>query len=467
MNRKKKWGLVGVTMLAGCVAASACSGGGERASRAVGSPDEATAARPLRATSPSTTPAPQVGSGPPPRADVAELLAHPPAAGESVEIDAFYAAAYALGPFPGDFPPPVDACPRRPEALLTDRPFPLFLRYLESKRSNELPDGAAWLVAAHLPRYAYPDGPYHARFRGHLGDPAFADCPDAERIFVVEAVVETYEPSDREVWAALAAPDDSVEWPRAAEPAFGYSVAYPPDWQVERTDDGGLRLRDPSWPDYPVTVRVTAGESDPRAGTYRQRFAPCADTPPLEVLWWSCREEQGERCVRAFLSGRGRTYDVALDYPVGFDAPQALLTRYTAIVDRFQIDGMPTKTATPTPRTTLGGGPFWTRGQAERMALSMIPSGPWTVSDARLVSVAEAGRLNLCAMHRAPMRPCDDVSLDTDGVWIVRLVGSFDGRPATYYTYLDANEGHHLCTAEEGTRPGPGALPSATPIGPG
>ena len=61
------------------------------------------------------------------------------------------------------------------------------------------PAEAAWLVAA-VPEQAqpgshtsYPSLPYHARLRGYLGEAAFGDCVAAERIFVVEQVVQVYE----------------------------------------------------------------------------------------------------------------------------------------------------------------------------------------------------------------------------------------------------------------------------------
>ena len=127
----------------------------------------------------------------------------------------------------------------------------------------------------------------------------------------------------------------------------------------------------------------------------------------------------------------------------------------------FWIENRATVTPTPAAKQALGDGPFWTRGQAEDMALHMIPFGPWEVTDARLVTEADALRLNLCHMTRED--PDNPWYTYPEGVWIVELTGNFDGRDTVYYTYVDAETGFHLCTAETGTRQGPGSLPTETP----
>jgi len=98
------------------------------------------------------------------------------------------------------------------------------------------------------------------------------------------------------------------------------------------------------------------------------------------------------------------------------------------------------------------------------MALSMIPFGPWSVTDARLISEAEALSLNLCDMRRDD--PNNKWYTFPEGVWVIEMTGNFDGRDTVYYTYLDAETGQHVCTAEKGTRQGPGSLPTATPAPP-
>jgi hypothetical protein len=83
------------------------------------------------------------------------------------------------------------------------------------------------------------------------------------------------------------------------------------------------------------------------------------------------------------------------------------------------------------------------------MALIMIPHGPWSVTDAELVPEAEALERGLCDMRRDD--PDNHRYPYPEGVWIVELAGNFDGKDTVYYTYLDAETGHHLCTAEIGS----------------
>jgi hypothetical protein len=125
---------------------------------------------------------------------VADLLRHPPAPGTSAEVDAYYSGA-TYSPVPGGFMS--TRCPSRRNAALTDRPLLAQVHVLNAVYGNAVPEDAPWLIAAKgeakTPDPRLADLPYHARLRGHLGNPAFAQCQDAERIFVVEAVVKTYQ----------------------------------------------------------------------------------------------------------------------------------------------------------------------------------------------------------------------------------------------------------------------------------
>jgi len=157
--------------------------------------------QPLMGISVTGTPLQEVASPGSPLRGVAELLAEPPAAGETVEVDAYFSGAVPTY-LPG--PPRVLGdevyCPTYSTWMvaLTDQAFPPVLRVLNGTHSNMLPAGGGWLAAT-TPEGTQPGGmtvpdlPYRGRFRGHLGDPAFAGCPDAGRIFVVEEVVEVYE----------------------------------------------------------------------------------------------------------------------------------------------------------------------------------------------------------------------------------------------------------------------------------
>ena len=193
------------------------------------------------------------------------------------------------------------------------------------------------------------------------------------------------------------------------------------------------------------------------AGLYRQSRSDYERegdaVPPLVVRTSSCAAPAREACIRAEIASSGRVYSFEMRYPVGPGASQALLTAFHLIVDRFRIDGRPTFTPTPTPRDTLGPGPFLSAEEAVSRALAGIPYGPWEVERARLVDEAAARRMNLCGLNGG-MMTYGDFAGHPEGVWVVTMRGLMDGVPAVYHTYLDGVLGWHLCTAADGTRPG-------------
>jgi len=402
---------------------------------------------------------------------VADLLAEPPAAGEKVEVDAYFSGATPTY-LPG--PPRVLGdqvyCPTYSTWMtaLTDRPFPPLLRVLNSTSSNLLPADGAWLAATTIEgtqpgQTAVPDLPYRARFRGHLGDPAFAACPDAGRIFVVEEVTEVYEqesPGGGEGMSPLQAPDDYVEWPRYDDAALGFSLSYPPDWTVfPMLDEGSVAavaVRSPQWPDCPVAVRVYEGE------TWYDQYEPASIPPLLQGdafglftqgwVWGesagtqglagytverSCRQDGADcRMVRALFSGNGYTYELSLTYPLGFEAPQALLTAYTAMVEGLRLDPLPGPTPTPPIKEELGPGPFI----GQEAALAAVQEGQAVeLLEAHLVSEAEA---------RLQADACSTFAGHPEGVWLVRVRGKFEEMERTMLFFVDAVSGVQLCGEE-------------------
>jgi hypothetical protein len=400
---------------------------------------------------------------------VADLLRNPPAPGETVEVDAYFSGAGALV-FPGGPPPPSDQvfCPTffSWSSALTGRPFTAALLLLNGVQSNTLLDDAPWLVAttpeATRPGVrVVPQLPYHARLRGHLGDPAFAHCPHADRIFVVEDVVTVYaeQPPDPSAYQ-MELPDDYADWPRYHDAELGYSLPYPHDWQVERPSEPGvvsaIALRALQWPGYPVVVRVHAGE------TRYDQYDPVSAPPLLHgegfgvfEQGWTFGEEgmesqhlagyrvdreadAGERAVSVLFSAHGRTYELALRYPLGFDAPQPLLMAYSAIVEGFRLDVIPGSSPTPPVKQTLGAGPFLSQDEAlacvrerEEQEIELL--------DAQLVSEAEARR-------RADA--CGTFFGHPEGVWVLTVHGTFEGAIRTMLLFLDATDGEQLCGEE-------------------
>ncbi len=287
---------------------------------------------------------------------VAGVLEERPADGEQVEVEAYFSGAGLVPHHRGPRPYVASTdCPSCWEAALTDRPFQGLLHILGGVHSNVLPANEAWLIAAPADavwpgRQAVADLPYHARLRGYLGDPAFSHCSDSQRIFVVTEVLEVYE-EEPPAAPLYALPEDYDRWPRHTERRAGYSLAYPPGWEVEVLDGATLALRAPQWPDWPILVRVHAGEieeggpSSPAllegdsCGVYRQGTAfGAAQSPALSGYLVDRYTEPHEREVAVLFSGQGQTYELALRYPLGFDALQPLLTAYSAVVEGCRLD---------------------------------------------------------------------------------------------------------------------------------
>ncbi len=391
---------------------------------------------------------------------VADILAHPPAPGQAVELDAYFSGA-SMPPFSVP-PPPADqvVCPFQWQAALTDGPFPPALMVLNSTCSNALPQDAPWLVAV-TPEMRQPgvrrdpDLPYHARLRGHLRDAAFGHCDDAARVFMVEQVVKVYE-QEPPAAPPNALPADFAAWPRYHDAGLGCSLPHPAGWQVEKQGPSGLVLRGPQWPAYPVALQVYEGEtlydqydpaSTPRLlqgsgwGVYEQGLSFGEALPGSQRLAGYQVEREapaGQRGVAVLLSGNGRTYELSLRYPTGFDAPQPLLTTYSAMVEGFRLDTPPGPSPTPPVRQSLGAGPFLS--QEEALAAARRAQGEGIeLLGAELVPEAEARR-------RAAA--CGTYSGHSEGVWVLTVRGTFEGTGRTMRLFLDATSGQQLCGEE-------------------
>jgi hypothetical protein len=394
--------------------------------------------------------------------DVADLLRDPPLPGKSVEVDAYFSGT-GLPSRPG--PPPVPGqmvCPNFYASALTDRPFPAELALLNGITSNGLPDNTPWLIATTSEAIqpdarSIPQFPYHARLRGHLGDPAVTQCQHADRIFVVEGVVRVYAEKPPESLAyELELPEGYATWLRYHDATLGFSLPHPPDWRIERVDDVSWNLRAPQWPNYPVVVRVHTGEthydqydsaSMPSLmqeatgfGVFEQDMVFDNKVDSQRLAGYQVDREAGpsERSVSVLFSGGGRTYELALRYPVGFDAPQPLLTVYSAIVVGFRLDVPPGLTPTPPVKQALGAGPFLSKDEA--LTRFRERNGRETeLLDAKLTSEAEAREL---------ADACNTFMGHPEGVWVLTIRGVFEGMTRTMRLFLDAVSGVQLCGEE-------------------
>jgi hypothetical protein len=399
----------------------------------------------------------------------ADLLQNPPAPGETVELDAYFSNAGSTF-LPSGPPPAPDqvSCPTNLgwAAALTDRPFLASLRLLNGSRGNALPEGTTWLVAttpqATQPgQKTLPQLPSLGRLRRHLGDPAFAGCVNADRIFVVEEVMAVYqEPPPMDTEQEWALPTDYATWPRYEDAGLGYSLPYPPGWEATRIDEpdaiSALALRGLQWPGYGLVIRVHAGETnydpyDPASappllqgtgfGVYEQGRAfgqPVEGSQGLSgyAVERSSGAGRGEETV--LFSGGGYTYELDMTYPTGFEASQPLLTAYTAMVEGFRLASDPGPTPTPPVKPELGPGPFL----SEEDALARVRE-----RDGQDVELLDAALLSEAAA-REQAEACSTFSGHPDGVWLLTVRGTYEGLTRTLDLFPDATSGEQLCGEE-------------------
>lgn len=397
------------------------------------------------------------GAGRPRSGGVGALLEQPPPAMTSVTLEAYSGEGYQGWPGRGRFES-MSGCPSVDSAPLVDQPLWQTVGFGGHLSNNPPPADAPWLIAAgmdlaKLPRFG--------RLRGHLGDPRFAHCDDAERIFVVEAVETVYEPRGPDHWPT----PDPATWTTLVLPSGGARLRHPADWTLVPAGADRWRLTSPDWPDTPLQLQVLAADPGPArasaaarglgdATVFRQResaWTRAAKVLPLEGTMAGCQGKAQAGCVEVRMAQGGKTYVFRQEYGHGFSFDPRVLAHAQWVLDSFEILGRATFTPIPAPKTELGPGPFWSQAQAERMALDMIegaivlPKGGWQVSDAQLVSEAEALSRGGCDLRRDADNPWYSYP---DGVWLLELTAQTKDRTLVYATYLDAGDGGHLCTAE-------------------
>jgi len=216
----------------------------------------------------SGSPATQLPTTEVPAGDVSALLADPPAAGETVEIEAYFGRVQAPlgGEGLGGSGNRTRACPgaRMP---LTDQPFPEALSLFHACGANPLLEEAAWLMASGdtkaleeaesevlywTRQLEVPFAARRTRLRGHLGDPDYADCAMAERYFVVEEVLEISPPEPTIPEGLL----DEERWESYRHPGLGFRLLHPTGWRLDDADPARLVLSSTDWPRYPMGVSL-------------------------------------------------------------------------------------------------------------------------------------------------------------------------------------------------------------------
>jgi hypothetical protein len=372
-------------------------------------------------------------------------------------------------------------CPSRDTSPLLDHRLWQTVRVGDEMRSNNVPMWEPWLIAASPDREEGDirlDLPAFGRLRGHLGDPAYSDCAESGRIFVVEEIVASYEPLREYGWWPVGAVED---WVQYSDDENGISLRHPPDWVVSKTD-GTTLFESPLWPDRPLELVVSTptlpppnwnpnwNAETPVAAAHRPSYNfvqhPWEELPvptdmaPIEGQMVTCVERRDPEagCVELHLEAGGHRYVLRQTYATGPKFEPGPLDVMRRIFDSIALDAWPTVTPPPTPRAELGDGPFVTEERAVTQALDMIAGTEGVARDdwrasAELVSERRALELARCAMNRSPDNPLYPFP---EAVWAVVLTG-----PAgiVYDTYIGAVELEHICTGKRGAPLGGGLGP--------
>jgi hypothetical protein len=132
--------------------------------------------------------------------DVANLVRHPPSAGQAVEIDAYFTGARVQ--LINQSEP--SQCAAFSRVVLTDLPFVEFVDSVTQRKTTGAASPAWIIVALAGPN---PDLPYHGRFRGHL----ISECGSYFR-FRIDNVVAIYERLPAEPIDLQKLPSDVADW---------------------------------------------------------------------------------------------------------------------------------------------------------------------------------------------------------------------------------------------------------------
>ena len=357
---------------------------------------------------------------------------------------------------------------------------------------NSPPEGSPFLIAVDKEGTrpgvrTYPQLPFHARFQGHLGDPAFARCQPADRIFFVDKVVKVYEQEPPDLSYPMRLPADYKSWSCYHDGQLGFSVPHPADWSVERVDDLTTALHAPQGQEYTLTIGVHGGE------THYDEYNPSAfptlmqgnggmgifsqdhlfseenlDTQHLDGYSLERDAPPGEHASAVLLSGGGHTYELTLRFPTGFEVSQRLLTTLTAMVAGFRLDAAPGPSPTPPIKQVLGKGPFISLDEAvakarKQSAENFPEAQNFSLVEAKLLPEAQARRDN---------PGCNgDMEGHFDGIWMLKVKYTREGSEFTSNWFLNATNGEWLCGEEISSNatpfpitPPPGApTPAPTP----
>ncbi|MBX5446716.1 hypothetical protein [Sphaerobacter sp.] len=347
-------------------------------------------------------------------------------------------------------------CPVAPEglAVLTDRPFLREFSVAGVMLPNEVPATVPALRLVVPYSLGIIDIPSRARLRGHFFDPEYAGCPGADRLFVLDEVVEPVNGVRATLVAAL---PETADWPEWADARLGLGIRYPDGWTVEEARNQGaiveVRFQPPN-ADATMRLAVTPGQTD--AGVDGQlpdvlrgaRHAPALLGPArarLVDVVGPARPEGSVREVRLVANYRGNTVVFAAHFTDGAALNPGLLTVFSAMAGSVRF-AEPVDLADPldptlTAHAELGPGPFIGEGTAADRAVVVSGLHDAIVTDTALVPERDA--------RLAVPGSCREFPGQPEGVWLVTVEGTLpSGQDARLLVYLDASSGERLCQTD-------------------
>jgi len=339
--------------------------------------------------------------------------------------------------------------------VLTDHPFARTFAVAGVVLPNPVPPALPALRLVIPLDFGLIALPPHARLRGHFDDPDYASCADPGSLFVLDAVAQTL-PADQV--GATETAVTTAGWASWHDDGVGIELSHPAGWTVAVTRNVGaiVQARFQGTPaSRTIQLAVIAGQTLATPDVETGLPAPLAGARQLPALLGSAQarlvDAPGDatrtgqsREVRLVANYQGNTVVVSVRFEDGLGLDHALLNTFTALAASVRFD-RPVEASDPldptlTASTTLGRGPFISRGRAETAAIAASGLRQATVADARLVAEREA--------RLAGPGTCREFQGRPQGVWLVTVQGTQPtGEDARMLVYLDAATAERLCQA--------------------
>ena len=357
----------------------------------------------------------------------------------------------------GAIAPPAN-CPVVMDSLptLTDQPFMTEFTVAGATLPNSIPKGLPSLLLVIPFSLGIFDLPSHAQLHGHVFDTAYASCPDARKLFILDSLDSPGSSS-----TAQATPNNGLtaSWQSWTDPSVGFGLNYPDGWSVQTTHNvGSVASAVFTSADSSLTVAldVIAGETywadqttdsppEPLQGD-RQVLAKAGPAlARLVDVVGDATDEGRQRRLRLVFNYGGNTVILNTRFVDGVALDPKLLGIFTGMASSFRFDKQlgvsdpmdPTLTASD----QIGSGPFIGVDTAISIATSSSGLTQTTVDQTQMVSEKAA--------REATPGVCREFQERPQAVWLIQLSGTKPtGEKSTKVIYLDAVTGESICQTD-------------------